>query len=130
MGHFRGFSGISGFWGSWGSLGPGPRALPQKGSSGGPFQPEGGPNGVFWGGPQEGSWGGPGGVRGVPEPRVCNPCPDFGGFWGCWGPFNKCIFRSGFGVFFCAGKFGQGGCGAGSRGEFRGVARGRGSSGR
>ena len=52
--------------------------------------------------------GGLGPPRGPPRdpprsgPRTCNPCPDFGGFSGCRGPFNKCIFRSGFGVFFCA----------------------------
>ena len=33
-----------------------------------------------------------------------SPCPGFWGFSGCRGPFNKCIFRSGFGVFFCARK--------------------------
>ena len=46
--------------------------------------------------------GGGSGIRGDPGARVCNPCPVFGGFSGCRGPFNKCIFRSGFGVFFCA----------------------------
>ena len=51
----------------------------------------------FLGGPRGGSPGGP--IRGS---RIGNPCPDFGGFSGCRGPFNKCIFRSVFGVFFRA----------------------------
>ena len=64
-------------------------------------------------GARGGSWGG---SRGGPDSGVrdLQPLPGFWGFSGCRGPFNKCIFRSGFGVFFCArrcGEFGEFWCG-------------------
>ena len=43
-------------------------------------------------------------LGGIPGPGICNPCHGFPGFSGCRGPFNKCIFRSGFGVFFGAAR--------------------------
>ena len=92
---------------------------PQKGRFGGVSPGEGGQKGPFWGGPKTGVLGG---VRGGPGARVCNPCPVFRGFSGCWGPFNKCIFRSGFGVFFCAGKFGVRACARGLCAVSRGVS--------
>ena len=70
-----------------------------------------------------------GGIPGGPESgvRSLQPLPGFWGFSGCRGPFNKCIFRSGFGVFFCAGWCGEFGgirwCGgfreSGDSGDFR-----------
>ena len=53
----------------------------------------------LFGGPKKGYFG-----PGNPGfPGAGNPCPDFGCFSGCRGPFNKCIFRSGFGVVFVRG---------------------------
>ena len=97
-----GISGVSGGTPQNGHFGP------KSGISGGPGGVRGGPGFVrgiaSLGFPTHkpgGSGGGPGGP-GSGGSRACNPCMDFGPFSGCWGPFNKCIFRSGFGVFFCA----------------------------
>ena len=106
------------------SVGACPGRGPKKGLFGGVLPGREAKNRVFGGVPKRGFWGGSGGGPGA---RVCNPCPDFGGFSGCWGPFNKCIFRSGFGVFFCAGKFGVRACCAvcaRCRAEFRGLCAG------
>ena len=93
---------ISGKSGISGPGGPRARArAPARAPPGGPGRP--GPGLAL------GLGGGGSGIRGDPGARVCNPCPVFGGFSGCRGPFNKCIFRSGFGVFFARGgvaKFG------------------------
>ena len=78
------------------SRGPSPRG-PRKGGFSGVRRARRGPKTRFLGGPRGGSPGGP--FRGS---EIGNPCPDFGGFSGCRGPFNKCIFRSVFGVFFRA----------------------------
>ena len=111
--------GISGNFREIRDFGP-PRAPPGNpgfrapGTPRGPRAPPGPPGRPSWEGrtltrrrPKMAILGGLGPPRGPPRdpprsgPRTCNPCPDFGGFSGCRGPFNKCIFRSGFGVFFC-----------------------------
>ena len=53
--------------------------------------------GVIQGGPNRG-------FPGVFRVQNLQPLPGFWGFSGCRGPFNKCIFRSAFGVFFGARK--------------------------
>ena len=74
---------------------PGPRGPPPGGVA-----PEGAPGAD----PRDPTPGTPeSGISGV-----CSPCRDFGGFSGCRGPFNKCIFRSGFGVFFLRGAVWRG----------------------
>jgi hypothetical protein len=110
--------GNPGFRGFWGVLGGSPGGPKNPGFPG--FRPESG-RGVS--GAREGAaWGGrnPGGVGGA-RGRNLQPLPGFGGFSGCRGPFNKCIFRSGFGVFLCAAAVWRGVARCGGFWGFSGV---------
>ena len=88
-----------------------------------------GPRGQIWAPGWGYPWGRAGRMPrdpGFPGSGVCSPCRGFWGFSGCRGPFNKCIFRSGFGVFSGARR---GARGRAREWRFRGFPGGRGTPG-